>query len=479
MPQIETIRFRSHNPEIFSGLTGVVDEQNFTIRGVSCITSECEAEGHSLFVDKTTLTQLHDLSKDMGQVPVTINHEGRVEDVNGWLQNFRVDGDKLRADWVLLETHGETPTMLERARKQPKTFGLSFSFKGDPKGTTVDGKQCARAEQVMSCDVVKRAAANKGGLFSAKEGPTSSDLKRQIIALATTNRLDTQTFLSRTKLQNFMDQNQHTNEPSLQDILAAVQEMSGRLEATEQMNHQIVEHIQAQGEQGEQEGDGELFDQLSQLNGMSDEDLAAYGITRGEVDEAVSEYNANLGGEQYGQEYDGQEQGDGQYAGSYGGEQGAGEMAGAGAAGAAGGAGGAQFAALQRELIQLKARINAKENAEINFAEAQEAGKVEAKFIALANQNQELREFSERAVSQIEALELHVRTGTRPVKAGVDNGVRLFHAADGELHPFQQRIKAIEFSNKCTPGQAIMLAMKEPNGSAMHADWVQSQVIRS
>ena len=209
---------------------------------------------------------------------------------------------------------------------------------------------------------------------------------------------------------------------------------------------------------------------------MSDEDLAAYGITRGEVDEAVSEYNANLGGEQQGQEYNGQEQSDGQYAGSYGGEQGAGEMAGAGAAG---GAGGAQFAALQRELIQLKARINAKENAEINFAEAQEAGKVEAKFIALANQNRELQEFSERAVSQIEALELHVRTGTRPVKAGVDNGVRLFHAADGELHPFQQRIKAIEFSNKCTPGQAIMLAMKEPNGSAMHADWVQSQVIRS
>jgi|LakMenEpi03Aug12_release.lakeMendotaPanAssembly.Ray.scaffolds.fasta_scaffold00471_81 hypothetical protein len=474
MSQLATIRFRSNSPELFAGDTGVVDEQNFTIRGVSCITSECEAEGHSLFVDKTTLTQLHDLSKSMGQVPVTINHEGKVEDVNGWLQNFRVDGNKLRADWVLLETHKETPTMLERARKQPKTFGLSFSFKGDPKGTTVNGRQCARAEQVMSCDVVKRAAANKGGLFSSKEGPTSADLKRQIIALAKSNSVDTRNFSVTRKPLTFMaDPNNQNAEPSLQDILNEVRSMRAEHDA---FKAEVAEAFQSQGQQ-EEPGDNELFDQLSQLNAMSDEELAANGITRDEVDAAVGEYNANLGGEQQGQEQGGEQYGGEQ--GGYQGEQGQSAGAEMSGAGAAAGAGSAQFAALQRELIQLKAKFNAKEQAEINFAEAQEAGKVEAKFIALANQNRELQEFSARAVAQIEALELHVRTGTRPVKAGVDNGIRLFHANSGELHPFQARLKAIEAEKKCTPGQAILFAMKEPNGPALHADWVQSRTIHA
>ncbi len=471
MPQLETIHF--HNNTVFSGLTGTIDHQNCVVRGISLITSGITATGHDLYVDDQSVNSFHELGTAMKKVPVLLDHGSGIISMNGTIQNFRKDGDKWRGDWHLLKSHDETPVMLERCQDMSECFGFSLAFSGDKQGVLRNGKKCAHPEALLSADCVVRPAANKS-LFSVPDAPASADLKRQIIALAKANPVDNLNFLVTRKPLNFMaDPNQQSAEPTMAEILAAVQQMSGRLEAAEQMNQQIVAHLNEQGQQ-EPQGDQDLFDQLSQLNAMSDEDLAANGITRAEVDAAVGEYNANLGSEQA--QSEGQEQG-GQMEGAQGGQQGAGEMAGASAAA---GAGSAQFQALHRELIQLKAKFNAKEQAEINFAEAQEAGKVEAKFIALAAQNKELREFSEKAVAQIEALQLHVRTGTRPVKAGVDSGIRLFGAnATGELHPFQVRLKALEAEKKCTPGQAIMFAMKEPNGPALHADWVQSQTIHA
>ena len=470
MPQLDTLRF--HTKAIYTGTTGVVDFQNHTIKGVSCITGDSEAEGHSLYVDSTTLTQLHALSKELGKVPVTLNHDGGIEDVNGYLHNFRIDDNKLRADWVLLETHKETPTMLERAEKQPGTFGLSYSFKGDPKGVTVGDRQCARAEAVMSCDCVKRPAANRGGLFSAKDQPDSADLMRQIIELAKANSVDTQTFSDRSKSTNKNLIKFNMADPTLQDILSAVQGLTSRLEAAEQANQQIVDHINAQAQQGEPQGDQDMFDQLSQLNAMTDEQLAEHGFTRAEVDAAVGEYNASIGGEQ-GEGDEGGEQGNQHAEGAQGGQQ----MAGAAAGGAEGSA--AAFSALQRELIQLKARINRKEAQEIALAEKAESEAVNQKIELLAKQRDDLVKFSEKLVAHNEALQLHVRTGTRPAPAGVNN-TRLFSAnADGGNHPFIQKLIELKAKDpKMTDGQAIKLANKEDNG-ALHQDWLRSQAEES
>ena len=441
--ETETIRF--HNEKAFSGLTGVVDDTNCVIRGVSCITGDLEAEGHHLFVDQTTLQQLHALAKGMGKVPVTVNHDGGVQDVDGWLQNFHMDGNKLRADWVLLQTHRETPTMIERAKRQPETFGLSFAFCGDPKGTLHMGKQCARAEKIKSCDIVKHAAANPGGLFSAKENAPSVDNKK-IVEL------------------NFMPQEPNTNpEPTMADVLAQIQSLTQHVQQLGEVQAQIVGHINESTEN--QSDEGLTAEQLEQLHNSTDEQLAELGLTRGEVDAAVSEYNASV--EAQGAEGQEGEQG------VNGSEQGQGELATAGMeTGAPGGA--TMMHAMHKELIQLKAEINREKNAKKIEAETIQFQEVENKISLLATQRDQAIQLAEKVVAENEALKLHIKTGTRPVAVGVDEGVRLFSAnGNGELHPFQQRIKQIMLESKVTEGKALLLASKE--NSALHADWLQSQ----
>ena len=435
----QVIRF--HNAKAFTGLTGQVRFDEAKILGVSLITSNLEAEGHNLFVDNTTLTQLHALGKEMGQIPVTQNHEGGIEEVNGWIENIRFDGDKLRGDWCLLQTHKDTATMLERAEKQPSTFGLSLAFKGDPKGVLHNGRQCARAEKLLSADVVKRPAANPGGLFSAKDTPSVDN--RKIVEL------------------NFMPQDPNTNqEPSMSDIIAHLQQLSQQVQQQGEMQQHIIGHIN-QG--AENQGDeGLSVEDLEQLHNSSDEQLAELGLTRGEVDAAVSEYNASV--ESQGAE--GEQSAEGA-------EQGQGEMAGAGVeSGAPGGA--TMMHAMHRELIQLKAEINREKNAKKIEAETIQFQEVENKISLLATQRDQAIELAEKVVAENEALKLHIKTGTRPVAVGVDEGVRLFSANGyGELHPFQQRIKQIMLESKVTEGKALLLASKE--NSALHADWLQSQ----
>jgi hypothetical protein len=301
------------------------------------------------------------------------------------------------------------------------------------------------------------------GLFSAKDNANVDSRK---------NSVRSKTI----ELQNTMPA-----EPTLQEVLAELQAVRGELAQQQEISQQLVTHINEgiAGDQNQGEEQGIDRDQLEAYNNASDEQLAELGITRADVDAAVSDFNASLGGEQGEQ---GQEA-DGQYEGSYGGEQGAGEMAGAAAGGAEGGAGGAtSFAALQRELIQLKARLNKRDAQEIQFAEKQATNEVRSKISAIVSQRDELVQFAERVVAENEALRLHVRTGTRPVAAGVDAGVRLFAANDnGELHPYQQKLKAIMFEKKCTEGKAINFADKEDNG-ALHNLWLQSlstQTIRA
>jgi len=337
--------------------------------------------------------------------------------------------------------------MLERAEKQPTTFGLSLAFKGDPKGVLHMGRQCARAEKLLSADVVKRPAANPGGLFSAKDTPSVD--KKKIVEL------------------NFMPQEPNTTqEPTMADVLAQIQSLTQHVQQLGEVQSQIVGHI---NESTENQGDeGLTAEQLEQLHNSSDEQLAELGLTRDEVDEAVGEYNASVDAQ-------GQEQGEQGQEGEYGsnGAEGQGEMAGAGMeTGAPGGA--TMMHAMHRELIQLKAEINREKQAKKIEAETIQFQEVENKISLLATQRDQAIELAEKVVAENEALKLHIKTGTRPVAVGVDEGVRLFSANGyGELHPFQHRIKQIMLESKVTEGKALLLASRE--NSAQHADWLQSQ----
>jgi hypothetical protein len=453
--QAETIRF--HNPAAFTGLTGTIDTQNCIIHGVSLIQPFVEAEGHGLWVDDVTATQLFEAAKVKGKVPVNMDHGSGITSMNGYITNVRMDNGRPRGDWHLLKSHEDTVTMLERASEMSECFGLSAAFRGDPKGVLFKGKQCARVEKLLSFDVVVRPAANEG-LFSAKDNANVDSRK---------NSVRSKTI----ELQNTMPA-----EPTLQDVLAQLQSVQQTIAQQGEIQQTIVSHINEgiAGDQNQGEEQGIDRDQLEAYNNASDEQLAELGITRADVDAAVSDFNASLGGEQGEQ---GQEA-DGQYEGSYGGEQGAGEMASAGG-GAETGAAGQAFAALQRELIELKRKFNAKEQKEIQFAEAQATNDVRTKISTIVAQRDQSIQLAEKLVSENEALRMHVRTGTRPVIAGIDTGIRLFSRNEsGELHPWQERVRQIELSEKVSTAKAMTMADKEDNGAA-HSDFIASQSPRN
>lgn len=170
----------------------VVNAKQTTIHGVSMITGDLEAKGHGLQVDKTTLKQIYECAVGMKKVPVKTNHGSGVDAVNGYLHNFRIDGDKVRGDWVLLEKYPTTPHLMEMAEKMPESVGLSVAFRGDPEladGTPVyfdaelkqhytlkagvrmpvpaGTKLFARCAELVSTDLVATPAANPDGMFSA------------------------------------------------------------------------------------------------------------------------------------------------------------------------------------------------------------------------------------------------------------------------------------------------------------------------
>lgn len=190
----------------------VVDSKEGVIHGVSMITGQLEAKGHGLQVDKTTLKQIYECAKGMGKVPVKTNHGTGVDAVNGFLTNFRIDGDKVRGDWVLLKAYPTTEHLMEMAEKMPESVGLSVAFRGDPEladGTPVyfdvelkqhytlkagqrmpvpaGTKLFARCSELVSTDLVASPAANPDGMFSARpvDSGTESMAKPSTSAVST------------------------------------------------------------------------------------------------------------------------------------------------------------------------------------------------------------------------------------------------------------------------------------------------------
>jgi hypothetical protein len=434
--QEESVCF--HNPEIFAGDVGVIDKDACVVHGVSLIKGNLVAEGHGLTVDKQTLTELQACAKSRGKVPVGLDHSAGIASTCGYITGFRVDGDKLRGDLHLLKTHAETPRIMERAETMPTCFGLSVAFKGPPKGVPIPGGgMAARCEKLLSIDLVQRPAANDG-LFSI---PVDSKDKNNMAKDAQGNEIA---------------------EPTLAQVLEAVQGLTGRIDRQDEFLQSLT------GPESNESNEPTLED----FANASDEELEAFNqanntnITRADINAAVAEVMAGEGrGE--GRQGEGEGEGEGEPAGAAAG-------AGAGVDVSTGGAdAGAQLSALRREVVELKAHNKSVELKAKNEAEEIELAAIEKKALTLASQRDQAIELAEHYKAENDALRMAVKTGTRPVKAGVDNGVRMFGAnGDGELHEFQLRVKQLTEGGK-TEAEAIRFAIKE--NPAMHADWVASQ----
>ena len=130
------------------------------------------ALGHSMMVDDVTLLQAEEAGKVGSPVKVFVDHDESIDSLIGFLANFRIVEDQLRADLDLLGSHPQAAFYSEILNKAPNRVGFSMTFSGQP--DEQDGKRFARVSELVSVDLVSRPAANKNGVFRAASEPEAA-----------------------------------------------------------------------------------------------------------------------------------------------------------------------------------------------------------------------------------------------------------------------------------------------------------------
>ena len=124
------------------------------------------ALGHQMMVDDVTLLQAEQAGQAGSPVKVFVDHDESIDSLIGFLANFRIEGDQLRADLELLASHPQSSFYSEILTKAPNRVGFSMTFSGAPEESE-DGMRLARVKDLVSVDLVSRPAANPDGVFRA------------------------------------------------------------------------------------------------------------------------------------------------------------------------------------------------------------------------------------------------------------------------------------------------------------------------
>ena len=124
------------------------------------------ALGHSMMVDDVTLLQAEEAGKVGSPVKVFVDHDESIDSLIGFLADFRIEGDQLRADLELLASHPQSSFYQEILTKAPNRVGFSMTFSGVPEESE-EGTRLARVKELVSVDLVSRPAANPDGVFRA------------------------------------------------------------------------------------------------------------------------------------------------------------------------------------------------------------------------------------------------------------------------------------------------------------------------
>jgi phage head maturation protease len=135
-------------------------------KGISVITAG-PALGHGMVIDADTLEQVVQAGNDLGQVKVLSDHSSSVSNIIGYLENFTLDGGRVRADLTLFESHEGFSYFSELISTLPGQIGFSISFSGVPR-MAEDGTQLASVSTLFSVDLVTTPAANPTGVYSAR-----------------------------------------------------------------------------------------------------------------------------------------------------------------------------------------------------------------------------------------------------------------------------------------------------------------------
>jgi len=135
-------------------------------KGISVITAG-PALGHGMVIDAETLLQVVEKGNEAGQVKVLSDHSASVSNIIGYLENFSLDGGRVRADLTLFESHDGFFYFSELISTLPGQIGFSISFSGIPREAE-DGTRLADVQTLYSVDLVLTPAANPTGIFHAR-----------------------------------------------------------------------------------------------------------------------------------------------------------------------------------------------------------------------------------------------------------------------------------------------------------------------
>jgi hypothetical protein len=135
-------------------------------KGISVITAG-PALGHGMVIDAETLSQVVERGNEAGQVKVLSDHSSSISNIIGYLENFSLDGDRVRADLTLFQSHTGFSYFSELISTLPGQIGFSISFSGIPRSSE-DGTTLADVQSLYSVDLVLTPAANPTGIFHAR-----------------------------------------------------------------------------------------------------------------------------------------------------------------------------------------------------------------------------------------------------------------------------------------------------------------------
>jgi hypothetical protein len=133
------------------------------LKNVSILTIG-EARGHNLLIDEKSLEQALAVAQSMKRIKVTMGHGAPVTGILGYIDGFRIEGERLMGDLTLFNTN-EAQFVQHLAQVLPEGFGLSLTFSGAPE--EVGGNRFARVTEIYDCSIVSEPAANPAGMFSA------------------------------------------------------------------------------------------------------------------------------------------------------------------------------------------------------------------------------------------------------------------------------------------------------------------------
>ena len=123
-----------------------------------------EAKGHNLLIDQKSLEQALEVANSMKRIKVTMGHGAEVSGILGYIDGFKIEGERLMGDLTLFNTN-EAQFVQQLAQVLPEGFGLSLTFSGVPE--EIAGDRFARVDEIFDISVVSSPAANSAGLFSA------------------------------------------------------------------------------------------------------------------------------------------------------------------------------------------------------------------------------------------------------------------------------------------------------------------------